>query len=1172
MLRRVLAVAAVIALTFSTASALVEKPQQPGKSPDVTYRYPVVTAPLLKTAPVIDGVVDKAEWSGAAQTLPFVDLQEGRIAGDVAVCWLAYTRDGLYAAFKFARPSYAGEPKSEGKPDAVWGDDSLELFLRPKFGDRSEYNFVINAKGVRAEGLRTGATNRGWNADWTGAARLTDEGIEGEVMIPFASLQTPVPEPGVVWEFLAVNSRRTPTTELGASSFLKHWTAHEDFGYLVFGDASTPAVRPLSAASISPQQVGLLLEIISPANATVKVSTHLYRPKADGANYYRIVEAEANPLGPQVEARDREFVPAAKVMSETLKRYDLVKAWDSTETLAAERTLRLPMAQDVPAGDYLLHYRVTAADGQILAGGALPFRQTPAFVVEIEPYLLVARHLAVTADYRRVGNVPAEAQVVVELVDPAGKKVIESNRAPVDLKARRNILNLSTADRLGRSYDVRARIIAGDKTVAEQVQAGYNLPAAPEWWGNNLGKIEAIGEVPKPWTPVVWKGNDLRVWGRAVTMTASLLPAQIVHNEVPMTGSPKQPTAMLAAPVQLDIQAGGPVKFGPPEIVSDKPWLASRRAKVEAAGLTGTLTVEVEFDGLMKYTLDLAPGAAPATLDRLAFVLTLPKANATHYNHGYVGTRLDKTVRYEAGVVAPEGLTRGFTEKLWLGNPTLGVDFVCERDQFWSPLDNPKAVQVTVGPDTVVARIDMVAEPRAVKAHLRYQWAILPTPAKPMNEELNHRLFLAQSGASFDLKTGTMNEEEARAYLKRLVEGGANAFNMWAFGAGSPPEGDSSLWNNDFASPSYNPATAKNDVRAKLMKDYVRIAHEQGMRWVTLYMLWGAPSNWPNQQGVFWREMMKHPLVPSFGGYLFEPGPAFNDWYLWEVDRSIRELDIDGMYQDSSPHREITANVHTGTGWYDEKGLLRGSYPVFANREFHKRVWVLFHQQRKKDGLVYSHNSHFIAPVVESFCDVHHCGEGSALRDPRILVGKFYGYPCGIPVTFTRWNNPIYPEQRMHSWRTALMLDIDLKAHPSMILPDRFAKNNQGRERLFKGYAADSEVVANLWDLWRIYPWAGSVWMAPWDVGGLVTTNHPDLMASLHLNKGKAAQLVVSNFSDNDIDAAVTVDLKAMGFDPAAVKITDVITPKDSPKLEGGQLKMKVLSWRWRMALIEPAK
>ncbi|MDD5707679.1 MAG: DUF6067 family protein, partial [Kiritimatiellae bacterium] len=739
---------------------------------------------------------------------------------------------------------------------------------------------------------------------------------------------------------------------------------------------------------------------------------------------------------------------------------------------------------------------------------------------------------------------------------------------------------------------MRAQITNAGKVVAEDIQPRIDLPPVPEWWGNDLGKVEALRIVPAPWTAIqisevggqkveigdpglcgepLGSSTVIRVWGREIGLDDALMPVRITHREVPMTGAPKQPAEMLAAPVTLRLSADGPMTVGPARIVTSEPWQLTCHAAVTGKTVTGTLTLDVEFDGFMKYTLGLQPlNGTTAALDELTLEIPVPRAHATHYNHGFCGTVPGHEKRYDAGILTERGLTLPFTEKLWVGNPTLGLDFVCERDHGWSPLDNPEAVRVRMASDQAVISIRMVASRRTLAEPARYQWALLATPAKPMNEEMNHGLFLAQSGASFDPVTKTFDGGQVGQDTKRLVDAGGNALNLWAYGWDQPPAVNASLWNPNFAAPSLNPAKPLNDTRSRLLRDYIRICHEAGMRWVMLYMLWHAPCDWPNQYRTLWTEMLAGPRSPSQGGYLFEPGAAFNDWYLWELDRSIRELDIDGLYQDSSAHRELTANPYTGTGWYDDRGRLRGSYPVFATRELHKRIWMLFHAQHRKNSIVYSHNTHLICPVVESFVDVHHCGEGSALRDPNVWVGKFYGYPCGLPVSFTRWNNPIYPEKRIHSWRTALLLDVLIKAVPAYVLPNAYAEDDRGREFYGRGYENDSIIVAKIWDAWRAFPWKGSLWLAPWDVGGIVRTERPDIQASLHLNRGRAALLTIANSSSNNVRTRVEVDWAAMGFEANAVTIVDVITPQDPIAIERDALTLEILDWRWRLLHMEP--
>ena len=98
----------VLGLTLGLARAAVEKPVPLEEQPAVTYRYPVLTAPRLSPAPVIDGVVDKAEWSAAAQSLPLVDMQDGQMLTEPSVYWVGQTDEALYLAFRFLRPPHAG--------------------------------------------------------------------------------------------------------------------------------------------------------------------------------------------------------------------------------------------------------------------------------------------------------------------------------------------------------------------------------------------------------------------------------------------------------------------------------------------------------------------------------------------------------------------------------------------------------------------------------------------------------------------------------------------------------------------------------------------------------------------------------------------------------------------------------------------------------------------------------------------------------------------------------------------------------------------------------------------------------------------------------------------------------------------------------------------------------
>ncbi|MCF7837509.1 MAG: hypothetical protein K9N49_02670, partial [Candidatus Marinimicrobia bacterium] len=86
--------AAVLALALAPAAAAQERSDAFEAQPEMTLRYPLITAPRLTgSAPVIDGRIDKAEWAGAARSAPLVSGLPGLRTEEEAVYWIAYTEE-----------------------------------------------------------------------------------------------------------------------------------------------------------------------------------------------------------------------------------------------------------------------------------------------------------------------------------------------------------------------------------------------------------------------------------------------------------------------------------------------------------------------------------------------------------------------------------------------------------------------------------------------------------------------------------------------------------------------------------------------------------------------------------------------------------------------------------------------------------------------------------------------------------------------------------------------------------------------------------------------------------------------------------------------------------------------------------------------------------------------
>lgn len=648
----------------------VEKPQDPSADPDVTYRFPLISAPKMAAAPTIDGEVDKAEWSGAAQSAPLVLWRgdnPGAITDDPAVYWIGYTDDALQLAFRFARPAYAVEPKSVGEHDHVWGGDIMEVLMRHAFGDTSEYNFVINPAGTRGEGFRTANNNPGWTKPWTGATRVTETGWEGECSIPFTTLETQTPARGDMWEILLLRNRKTPTNAVALNSFIHAWGAADpEFGYLRIGDTATPAVRVIEAGPVGARQAGLTLELIGgaePRNLIVETSIRTARQGAalTAAVNERLGDGEV--LVPREE--ELTFPDAMERLgaAAALGAFDIAAAVEETVALPANQTLRFPLSADVPYGKHVMLYRVRDAEtNELIAGGSAPFVQSPLFEVDVELYLLVAKGLKVTADYRRMSEANDRTQLVAELIDPATGDVAQTVTQPIDVRAGRGSVMLPVTERFDRSWRVRTSLQTPSGALVEDVQT-VELPSKPDWLDNNIG----ITDDPLPgWTPIALDGDHADVVLRRYTLGDSGLPSQIVSRG----------EALLTGPVKLAI--------GDDELAWSRKLTSQSDGKVvwestaQTSGIDLSMRTTMEYDGMVRYDLTLSPRGDSAALRDME--LRVP------YNLAFARFR-----KFQGGrnYDVTDGKVYDFAPLVELGDFEKGLTWFAEWDRHWTVGEQP---------------------------------------------------------------------------------------------------------------------------------------------------------------------------------------------------------------------------------------------------------------------------------------------------------------------------------------------------------------------------------------------------------------------------------------------------------------------------------------------------
>ncbi|MGC8783411.1 MAG: hypothetical protein ACP5RN_03350 [Armatimonadota bacterium] len=153
----------------------------------------VISAQKLSRLPVIDGVLSAGEWEEATCITPFWYLKEQREADLPTTAFLAYTSEGIYAAFDCQDPQPEKIQAQEVHRNAdLSKDDYVELLVEPTGQDIDPYLFRVNALGTQFDHIPGGSvSNVRWRGDWKAAAVRHERGWSAEVFIPFRMLRIP---------------------------------------------------------------------------------------------------------------------------------------------------------------------------------------------------------------------------------------------------------------------------------------------------------------------------------------------------------------------------------------------------------------------------------------------------------------------------------------------------------------------------------------------------------------------------------------------------------------------------------------------------------------------------------------------------------------------------------------------------------------------------------------------------------------------------------------------------------------------------------------------------------------------------------------------------------------------------------------------------------------------
>ena len=477
----------------------------------------------------------------------------------------------------------------------------------------------------------------------------------------------------------------------------------------------------------------------------------------------------------------------------------------------------------------------------------------------------------------------------------------------------------------------------------------YTFIKERPWEGNNIGVLGQNDPPPPPWSPMTYDpaAQTVTTWNNSIAFGEGLASLRILFRS-PSVELTTEPVALTLNGKSLTDQ----FSFAPARTLQTSPHRIVLEATGTAENGKAQITVASEFDGFTRYTVLLQP-APGRSLDAQSLDLTFrfPK---DYVQFCYVD--ITKGPWFESSWALKE-----FSPTMWLGNYETGIHWCAERLVPARRMQPAEWASFSSSPTTPgVLIIQLINEPQHIADKpLKVEFALLPTPTKPFQPRARNVRFRTGPDATLNA-CGTMpcnpvkyfgypdvvSVEEFRQLVQ--VSDYPKADTVFYFGVSYAMETIPQM--TYFKKEWINVPTLKYRHTHPAYRDYAT------GDWTTVRM---GNSSW-------------------------------TDLSLFMFKKFIEQTGIKGAYFDCALPRMREENGE----WY---------CPVFAAREFHKRVRVLLHKTWGDHGWIICHSP--ALPYV-AFADFILSGEH--LRE-QLRQYTYYQEFMGLPEIRATWAAPLGP-------------------------------------------------------------------------------------------------------------------------------------------------------------------
>lgn len=842
-----------------------------------------------------------------------------------------------------------------------------------------------------------------------------------------------------------------------------------------------------------------------------------------------------------------------------------VHAGSPTESVVTIRpnerkNFEFPISED-NRQSFTVDYTATV-DNQVVANGVFMVNADSNWRVEITPYFLKHEKIRcdVSCDDPQVETGNAVADIVLK--DASSGEVYEETEAKIGKMSRSGHAFLNTNKLVqGRNYLVAVTVMDSGQVLAEETKS-IERPMNPSWWGNKLGLST---QVPQPFSPISLTGNTVGLWQRSYEFGGSAFPKSITSRGQTLTSSP----------IKLVAASGGSILPWTGESLTTRETAPGRVVfdyQAHNAQVNLKASILCEYDGMIRYDLELSPVTSGASLDQLYLDIPIKKEFAKLYSYGYVYTDVEKAqahdekdisnaVERDAGISMGE-LKRYFTiypngrmpfcAGFYLGNDDRGIQWFAENDKEWSNKNEDEVIGLERRSEDVLMRVNFIDQGTSIDKPMKLTWGLITTPIRDTAWEQEN----VRTCPTFNLGSYILNSpkpiEQYNRYFQSCSDFGLKFMHVYH------------QMKGQFGAPKPN-----NAQETEAFKHMGADMAKHGLRYY-YYGGWGVT---PESEGLaaFGQEMMQEPRVSAgFDVYRFDLNSPYVDYYLDGAAYMMKNAGAGGVHLDST-HIYFNVFQNELDGYkFIKNGKVHGSWPIFASRNFAKRMYTMLNdgEVMPDRGLIHSGMSYPMY-CVSGFLSARYAYEDlmkmKTLDDIRL---DSFRLRCADVM------NGVYCD---FGWNNSPKIPLHVNEMVTLCVLHGIWMNCQEEEitspkQLSDPYGIDSNPQGQLNMLYQTFGYAKAEFHPYYLEEGLANTGNPKVLATMYLYPGEKALVAVGNVSGASVNAAVSFDWNKLGIPADQAEVRDGLLPATVFDKSGDQYIIPIQSQRYRILVITRKK